>query len=181
VALALQFDSLAHDLTPMPRLQERFIRLRDRIEEYIREARRSIWDLHTQPAHRNLVDTLRRAGEFATDGSEIAFTLQIHGTPFPCSPQVEEQLIRIAQEAAINSVRHASPHKLRMDLAYDESAVTLKIVDDGRGFDSGEAHGALHFGITSMHDRARSVGGALTLVTAPGRGTEITAVLPIAS
>lgn len=181
VAIALQFDSLAHDLAPTPRLQARFLRLRDRIEEYIREARRSIWDLHTQPAHRNLVESLRRAGEFATDGREIAFSLQVQGTPYPCPPQVEEQVVRIAQEAALNSVRHASPRRLRIDLLYEEAAVTLKVADDGRGFDSGEARGACHFGITSMHDRARSVGGALTLVTSPGRGTEITAVLPVAS
>jgi signal transduction histidine kinase len=181
VAIALQFDSLAHDLGPTPRLQARFLRLRDRIEEYIREARRSIWDLHTQPAHRNLVESLRRAGEFATDGREIAFSLQVQGTPYPCPPQVEEQVVRIAQEAALNSVRHASPRRLRIDLHYEESAVTLKVADDGRGFDSGEAKGACHFGIASMYDRARSVGGALTLVTSPGRGTEITAVFPVAS
>ncbi len=181
VAIALQFDSLAHDLGPTPRLQARFLRLRDRIEEYIREARRSIWDLHTQPAHRNLVESLRRAGEFATDGREIAFSLQVQGTPYPCPPQVEEQVVRIAQEAALNSVRHASPRRLRIDLHYEESAVTLKVADDGRGFDSGEAKGACHFGIASMYDRAQSVGGALTLVTSPGRGTEITAVLPVAS
>ena len=40
---------------------------------------------------------------------------------------------------------------------------------------------ARHYGITSMQERARSVGGALTLVSAPGHGTEVTAVLPIAS
>lgn len=178
VAIALQFDSLAHDLSPTPTLQGRFLRLRDRIEEYIREARRSIWDLHTQPGHRNLVESLRRAGEFATDGSEIAFSFQVQGTPYPCPPRVEEQVVRIAQEAALNSVRHANPRRLRIDLAYDESSVTLIVADDGRGFVQDEARGACHFGIVSMQERANSVGGALRLVTSPGHGTEVTAVLP---
>jgi signal transduction histidine kinase len=181
VAIALQFDSLAHELMPLPRLHERFSRLRDRVEEYIREARRSIWDLHTQPPHRNLVESLRRAGEFATDGRNIAFTLQVQGTPYQCPPRVEEQVVRIAQEASLNSVRHAAPRTLSIGLTYDEDVVTLKVADDGRGFDSREAGGGGHFGIRSMHERAKSVGGALTLVTSPGEGTEVTAVLPVAS
>jgi signal transduction histidine kinase/ligand-binding sensor domain-containing protein len=181
VAIALQFDSLAYDLAPTPHLQGRFLRLRDRVEEYIREARRSIWDLHTQPRHRSLVESLRRAGEFATDGRPIAFTLQVQGTPCPCPPRLEEQVVRIAQEAALNAVRHADPHLLRIDLMYDDDSLTLKVADDGRGFDSGEAGGAGHYGITSMQERTRSVGGALTLVSTPGRGTEVIAVLPLAS
>lgn len=181
VAIALQFDSLAHDLAPTPRLQARFLRLRDRIEEYIREARRSIWDLHTQPAHGHLIESVRRAGEFATDGRDIAFSLQVQGTPYTCPPRVEEQVVRIAQEAALNSVRHASPRTLSIELVYDESAVTLRIADDGCGFEAGGARAASHFGITSMHDRVRSVGGSLTLDSVPGRGTDVIAVLPVAS
>ena len=59
--------------------------------------------------------------------------------------------------------------------------MTISVADDGRGFDSHEAKGGGHYGLTSMLERAKSVGGALTLVTAPGQGTEVTAVLPIAS
>ncbi|MFN7913990.1 MAG: two-component regulator propeller domain-containing protein [Vicinamibacterales bacterium] len=181
VAIALQFDSLAHELAPQPSLQARFLRLRDRVEEYIREARRSIWDLHTQLPHRSLIESLKRAGEFATDGRDIAFTLEIQGTPYQCPTRVEEQVVRIAQEASLNSVRHAAPRALRIALSYDDSALTLTVADDGRGFDAGQAREVGHYGLTSMQERARSVGGALTLVTAPGRGTEVTAVLPIAS
>lgn len=181
VAMALQFDSLGHDLAPLPALQGRFLRLRDRVEEYIREARRSIWDLHAQPGHRNLIESLRRAGEFATDGRDIAFTFEVQGTPVQCPPRIEEQAVRIAQEASLNSVRHASPRALRIALTYDDSALTLIVADDGTGFDAGQTREAGHYGLTSMQERARSVGGALTLMTAPGRGTEVTAVLPIAS
>lgn len=181
VAIALQFDSLAHELSAMPPLQARFSRLRDRVEEYIREARRSIWDLHTQPPHRNLVESLKRAGEFATDGREIAFTFQLQGTPFECPATVEEQVVRIAQEASLNSVRHAAPTQLWIDLKYDDTAVTITVADDGSGFDAQFAKGGGHVGIRSMQERARSVGGALTLTTSPGRGTAVTAVLPVAS
>ena len=181
VAIALQFDCLAHEMAPLPQLQLRFFRLRDRVEEYIRDARRSIWDLHTQPPHRNLVESLRRAGEFATDGRDISFSLEVKGTPFECPSRVEEQVVRIAQEASLNSVRHADPRRLRIALTYEDTAVTISVADDGRGFDSHEAKGGGHYGLTSMLERAKSVGGALTLVTAPGQGTEVTAVLPIAS
>lgn len=181
VAIALQFDSLAHDLAPMPKLQGRFLRLRDRIEEYIREARRSIWDLHTQPQHCNLVDSLRRAGEFVTEGCEIAFTLQVQGTPYQCPPQIEEQAVRIAQEAALNAVRHAAPQRLRIDLMYEDAGLKLTIADDGRGFKSDDSGSPGHYGILSMYERAKSVGGALTLISAPGRGTEVTAILPLAT
>ena len=89
--------------------------------------------------------------------------------------------MRIAQEAALNAVRHAAPQRLRIDLMYEDAGLKLKIADDGRGFKSDDVRSPAHYGINSMHERAKSVGGALTLVSAPGRGTEVTAVLPLAS
>jgi signal transduction histidine kinase len=89
--------------------------------------------------------------------------------------------VRIAQEATLNSVRHASPHQLKMDLTYEERCLTLRVIDDGCGFEVHDASRAGHYGIMSMEERARRDGGALTLVSTPGRGTEVTAVLPVAS
>lgn len=178
VGMALQFDHLAHELAGAPHLQGKFLRMRDRLEEYIREARRSIWDLHTAPADRNLAESVRRAGEFATEGQAIALVFRIRGIPRTCDRAVEDQIIKIAQEATLNAVRHAAPTRLHIDLTYADSTIELRVDDDGAGFDTADPGSGRHYGIASMLNRAGSAGGALRLDSVPGRGTEIVAVFP---
>ena len=95
------------------------------------------------------------------------------------SPDAETALYRIAQEALANVVRHAGAREVTIDLARTHEWITLSLRDDGCGFD-GEAAVAPErrdggFGLGSMRERAEMLGGELSLATAPGRGTTISA------
>ena len=83
-------------------------------------------------------------------------------------------LYRIVQEAVINAVRHARVREATVTLRKQDDLVIAVICDEGCGF---EFDG--HHGLTSMQERAAMVGGALTVCSAPGRGTTIRASMPV--
>ena len=86
-----------------------------------------------------------------------------------------EALVRIACEAVSNAARHSGAGRVSLSLRRDGSRVRLRVSDNGCGFDP--AVPADGFGLTSMHDRASSVGGDLRISSQPGHGTEVEATL----
>jgi signal transduction histidine kinase len=113
VGVALQFDVIANDPHATPAsTKARLVRMRKEVEEYIREARQSIWDLRSPKLQRlDLPAALREAGERAA-GDVLGFTFTVRGTPHRCAANIEEQLLRIGQEAVMNASRHAHARKL---------------------------------------------------------------------
>lgn len=181
VGVALQCDVLAAS-SESASMRRDLTRLRRRVEDYIRECRRSIMDLRSpSPEHPDLLTALRQVGAQAA-GEAVAFDMRIAGTPRRCPPDVEQQLLRIAQEASSNAVRHAGANRLLMRVAYHDAAISLSVIDDGRGFKpdspAHQEHG--HCGLVTMAERAHEVGGELHIRSGEGRGTEIEAVVPIA-
>jgi signal transduction histidine kinase len=91
------------------------------------------------------------------------------------SPAEREALVRIACEAVTNAVRHGGAPLVRVQLQRgDGHEVRLLIADSGSGFDpkaAGAASGG--FGLVSMRERARGVGGRFRVWSAPGRGTSV--------
>jgi signal transduction histidine kinase len=89
-------------------------------------------------------------------------------------PRTEQALLRIAQEALHNALRHARPGKVGLRLAARDGGVELEVTDDGDGFDPADPTlRATSLGIVSMRHRARSVGGRLVIDAAPGQGTAV--------
>jgi len=101
-------------------------------------------------------------------------------------PVAELQLLRIAQEALTNVRKHAGAAQVRVSLSHDGSHWELTVADDGRGFDPlPTGTGSLprrrhHLGLATMRERVQSLGGTLTIATGPGRGTRVTAIVPVA-
>ncbi len=90
------------------------------------------------------------------------------------------ELFRIAQEALSNAVRHAAAACIRIAVREEAGNVVLEVTDDGRGFDPDATEvRARHLGLTSMEERSRALGGALTIDSAPGEGTTVRAVVPV--
>jgi signal transduction histidine kinase len=87
------------------------------------------------------------------------------------SPARAEALVRIACEAITNAARHSGAAKVTLRLERDGSLVRMRVADRGCGFDT--AVPGTGFGLISMRDRARSVGGELRICSAPGRGSEV--------
>ncbi|MBO8188400.1 GAF domain-containing sensor histidine kinase [Streptomyces spirodelae] len=91
----------------------------------------------------------------------------------------EEALLRVAQEALHNALRHADASHVRVSLSRRGPCVALVITDDGRGFDPGAVRSAgRHLGLVSMRDRASGVGGTLTVQSEPGKGTVVEVEVP---
>jgi len=182
VGVALQFDAMANEPDGgADGRKERFVRMRKQVEEYIREARQSIWDLRSPKLEdRDLVAALREAGERATSDNGVGFLLTVNGLPRRVPLRTEEQLLRIGQEAMVNAVRHAQADRVLVELEFDDSRLTLRVNDDGRGFDPDTVttNGDGHYGLTSMRERAEHAGGTLTIDSIIGRGTRIEASVP---
>jgi signal transduction histidine kinase len=91
-------------------------------------------------------------------------------------------LFRIAQEAMSNAAQHAAPDRISVEVKCEDPTVSLRVVDDGQGFDVPETLDAKaadgHYGLLGMKERADSVDAALTIRSDPETGTEVEVVAP---
>ena len=88
----------------------------------------------------------------------------------------ETVLFRIAQESLTNAARHAHAQHAFISLQQEQEIIRLRIQDDGCGYDTSKVRTGL--GILGMRERATAVGGTLTIVSHPGQGTTVEAILP---
>ena len=179
---ALQLDGLSKTVSAP--IGDRLHDLREQAEQCLREAREFVWDLRS-PAlqEKDLSAALRGAGEEIIAGRPVQFHMTVRGDRRPAPAKLQEQLLRIVQEATRNAVRHGQATEINMDVAYlDADLIRVQMRDDGQGFDLEEASGKLgHWGLTIMRERARQIGAELKISTAPGHGTEIEIVVPVTS
>ena len=92
--------------------------------------------------------------------------------------EIKQALLRIAQEALHNTVKHARASHARLTLETSASNIALEIADDGAGFDPNARFDG-HLGQRSMRERAEAIGAHYSLQTAPGAGTRIRVQLPL--
>lgn len=182
VGVALQFDVLAGSLDGAPDQAKRRLRsIRKDVEEYIREARESIWSLRSRPSGRSLATVLRETCEHLARDTDLVPDFSVAGTPCQVSTVAEEHLVRICREAVTNVLRHAEARRLEVALQYESDSILLRVHDDGRGFDASrpidDAGG--HLGLVSMKERAESVGGGVDIVSSREAGTEVRVRLPV--
>ena len=91
----------------------------------------------------------------------------------------EEAVLRVAQEALHNALRHSGAEHVRVTVDRRGGGAVLRVADDGGGFDPKAVRRAgRHLGLVSMRDRAGGVGGTLTVHAEPGRGTTIEMEVP---
>ncbi|SOD87576.1 GAF domain-containing sensor histidine kinase [Streptomyces sp. Ag109_G2-15] len=91
----------------------------------------------------------------------------------------EEALLRVAQEALHNALRHSGAEHVDVTVDRRGSGAVLRVSDDGSGFDPRSVRRAgRHLGLVSIRDRASGVGGSLTVESAPGKGTTIEMEVP---
>jgi ligand-binding sensor domain-containing protein len=180
-ALALQVDDLSHvpDLSS-PFGKHRILTIRRQVEEYIRQARRSILDLRTPSlATRDLPQALREAAERAIGDKAVSLDISVKGPPPEYSPSIEEQLLLIGQEAVSNAVHHGQAKRVAVEIDYDDDTTRLRVIDDGCGFDPAAANAAEgHYGLVSMRERAEQVRGKFSIASTPGSGTKVETVVP---
>ena len=106
--------------------------------------------------------------------------LEIYNLPSNISVTISATLYRIAQEALRNVVKHTGPGvSVNIELFSYKGAAHLSVSDTGPGFDPQLVRDRHGIGLDSMHERARLVGGNLVFESHPGRGTTVTAIVPL--
>ncbi|MFH8730733.1 MULTISPECIES: GAF domain-containing sensor histidine kinase [unclassified Streptomyces] len=91
----------------------------------------------------------------------------------------EEAMLRVAQEALHNALRHSGAEHVRVTLDKRGPGAVLRVTDDGSGFEpKAVRHAGRHLGLVSMRDRSSGVGGRLTVESEPGKGTTIEMEVP---
>lgn len=143
----------------------------------LQEARRSVMTLRPhRPEGTNLLGAMRSLSDRLLAGTEIQVELAQTGEPRSLGRRVEEELLRMAQEALTNALRHGKARWVRVVLQYEGRQVRLSIEDDGQGFDpSADAAG---YGMRSIRESVRQLRGRIDIDSSPGLGTRITITLP---
>ncbi|OUL28448.1 serine/threonine protein kinase [Nostoc sp. T09] len=95
------------------------------------------------------------------------------GIPYPLPSEVENNLLRIGQEALTNALKYAKATEIRVELIYQSTQCTLRIKDDGQGFTIDRSSNHNGFGLLGMSERADLIGVQFQIQSAPGQGTEI--------
>ncbi len=95
----------------------------------------------------------------------------------PLPPAVATAAYRILQEGLTNITRHAQASGVRLELWSDATRLTVRLEDDGQGFDLEQ--NTTGYGLQGLRERARALGGDLKFHTRPGEGCQITACFPI--
>lgn len=146
------------------------------------ELRQSIWDLRSRELEEfELSSALRRCGEQVTAGTGVHVEVETEGDIRAMSEIVEENLLRIGQEALTNVVKHAGASQVKIQLEYGSEGVVLQLQDNGRGFSPESCPGfdQGHFGLLGMSERAKRLNGRLSVTSALGKGTMVRVEIPL--
>ncbi|MBE9157796.1 PAS domain S-box protein [Nodosilinea sp. LEGE 06152] len=139
------------------------------------EARRSVVALRPQLLEEGSLQSALHRLVTQTRAAAMDTTLhyEIEGAVYALPTEVENNLLRMGQEALTNAIKHANADEIRVQLAYDRDQVCLRVKDNGQGFGVGSIPASEGFGLLGMSERAERIGAQLTIRSQPGQGTEI--------
>jgi len=150
-------------------------RIRELARDGLAEARRSVMALRLDQTRRAGLDlALRQLAERSTVPGGVSCTFEGAGIATGLKPEHEHELLRIAQEAVSNAVRHARPRNVRISMTDQPAHWELAVADDGAGMEqSPELSARQGFGLASMRQRASAIGGEWQIASEPGHGTRV--------
>lgn len=176
-AITIQLDTVSAQFDDAPDVARRLLELaRTMSRRSLFEARRSVWDLRSHLLENsNLVTALSEVTKLMAASANLQIEVQTSGPPRKLAAPVENNLLRIAQEALANALKHSQATQIIVKLNYEPDRVCLRICDDGIGFDT-TSHATIyggHFGLLDMSERAEKIGGTFAMISAASQGTEI--------
>lgn len=144
------------------------------------DLRRSIWDLRSRELEQfDLAGALRRTAEQMTVDTELRLDFQADPPPPGLPEVVEENVLRIGQEALTNIGKHARATRVTIRLGFTPHLLRLQIEDNGAGFVQDSTPSEGHFGLMGMGERAKRLAGRLVIQSVPGRGTSLLLEIPL--
>jgi signal transduction histidine kinase len=149
----------------------------DRAELMLIEGRDQLTGLRrTNPATESLADALGAVAKDRQLLSKSEVRISVQGVARELKGVVREEMYRIGAEALVNASRYAAAAFIEVEILYDETALSLRIRDDGRGFDGEslrKSSRAGHFGLIALQERAIKIGGSLEIWSREDAGTEV--------
>ena len=183
-SLNLRLRTAGKLVQPNPAAAQELKELADLTQANIQDIRRLIYDL--RPAVLDELGLIAALKEYVDryqqeQGLQVKLALPEGKERLPAP--LETTLFRVIQEALTNAARHAKAKHVDVALDWDTVQISLRIADDGQGFDLREAaaraKGGQHLGLWSMRERVEQLGGRLQIDSQPGSGTTIQASVPL--
>lgn len=175
--ISAQLEVLNDNMPAAPGKIRRHLDLaRDLVRTNLDEARRSVWNLRAQALEESdLGEALNRLGQRLTADGKATFELKVDGSPRPLPAIVENNLLRIGQEAITNAVRHSGAKRIFLSLSFLANSIRIVVSDDGKGFDPASVHPSAQggLGLPGIRERAESMHASLQIVPEPAGGTRL--------
>jgi signal transduction histidine kinase len=179
-AITIQLESASARLPGSPEAARESLGLMQAMVQHSRaEARRSVWDLRSHTLEqRGLAVALEELAATLSSTEQQQIEVQTVGDVRRVDRQAEFHLLRVAQEAMTNAVKHGHASHVKVELRYTSEALQLVVQDDGSGFDPQQPPSSgVHFGLLGMRERAAKINGRLLVESAPGRGTTVSVTI----
>jgi signal transduction histidine kinase len=180
--IALQLDGVDDAIQANPAAASRSLSLARRMLRFTRlEARRSVWDLRSKALEKEgLGSALQTMAQTSASPSGPAIQVKVSGEDGGLPTAVQFHLLRIAQEALANAVKHGEARNVTIELERAEDFTRLTVSDDGKGFsvDAPESAPGPHFGLMGMRERAAKINSRLLLKSKPGSGCAVSVTVP---
>ena len=140
----------------------------------LEETRRALKALRASPLDDlGLGEAIKMMAANLTTQANLSLNLSIANSIPVLSPDVEQAIYRITQEAITNVISHANAREIDVQLAYSDGKIRLIVHDNGSGFDVEKAYKSNQYGLTGMKERAEMVGGELNITSKIGHGTTV--------
>ena len=179
VSALLEAASMEQESTTSPNSLLEFAR--SQLRTTIDEARNAIWDIRQPDADPTALGA-KIANMTEQISSEFHTVIQFStsGAPFAVPQPVAHDLLMVAREAVLNGVLHGKPSLIHVDLSYAHGDLSLRVADNGSGFDATSLHSqnGHHFGLKGMEERIHRSGGRFHLEAKPLKGVVITVHVP---
>jgi signal transduction histidine kinase/ligand-binding sensor domain-containing protein len=179
--LVLRFQSVANRMPPGEPSREKLESALKSADEVIVEGRNRVRDLRAGGNSGDPLANLQELADAAGFDTPVPIRIVAEGRPRQVHPLVATEIRRIAGEALFNIARHARARAVDVAITYGERQLGVQIRDDGVGIaPSVLAQGSRegHFGLIGMRERAERIGGALSIDSGAGKGTDVILTLP---
>jgi ligand-binding sensor domain-containing protein/signal transduction histidine kinase len=183
VGISSQLDAVAMCMPENATPARSYLEIARRMARHsLTEARRSVMDLRASALEgQDLAAAIESGTRMWTAGSGVDVSVEVTGPESQLPEEMEQHLLRIAQEAVTNALKHAGATRIAIKLHLEARNLRLRIGDNGRGFNAQDVFSsrAGHFGLIGMRERAQRLGGELRLASNPGEGTEVEVTVPL--
>jgi signal transduction histidine kinase len=183
VGISSQLDAVALAMPDDRSKARQYLDLARKMARHsLTEARRSVMDLRASVLEgQDLSAALHSGAQIWTAGSGVEVHVDVAQNENGLPQEFEQHLLRIAQEAVTNALKHAAASQIWVKLHTEPHKLYLRVVDNGHGFEQDDVFSSLggHFGLIGMRERAERLGGELKLDSHPGEGTQVEVTVPL--